>query len=789
MLHPVPFLLDDVDELRSRVASLGPDDGRRFELWEMLRTSARNAPADFGWFVPFVAVMTREPEDVERARQVIFTYVAKLDPMSFCSGLQFHFWCFAFPHAKLALYFQWLCTIGAFTPDEEREISRTLVEYHFVNFYYGMRTKPEPDCIDNQALSLCLSTTIVGHLFSQGDEPSRMAQIMLRDGLRRLPGLLGDMPRSGYSGEGSAYMDCVNGPAVPLAVEVLERVGGLRDVLTEPVEPGGARPVSVLRMVARSFMPGGLLLPWDNYGYQWGVRSTLAYGARRTGEELFFRVLDEEVIWTYDIGIGWAYDDLVWTLIWWPGERPAAGDDDGHGDVHGDGASRPADDGRSWYEPLAGAALVSPDGDRYVMQMWDESTPGMPTRSHVNPNAVLFNGFRVPISADGSPVEGAEHRFQLDDTWREVSFLAIGTESRYNYGDGCAGAHSVVLLDGLEGMMAHGDDEQTAASRYDGDEAWVWADVTPIYRENVPDVREVSRRTQLHGGRLVTVLDRVRAAEEHEVTSRFLFRPDVTRTGTGVRVCTPEGVTLQLTEVLSDGDAVTVEEVANHPAKPDGRSVLVDFSRRGAEVTRLFVALVSRTIEVRDQVADLAVVPDPAADLTYDDAVVALASSTIRVPMRLPAYMEADLPNVQRWWYSATVPKTPGAAWLQLPVGMHEPRLFLDGQEVDLSHWAVSKELLAPRVPLPAHLEDVDRVDVVLRVDVPKGHYDGQGDGTIGMTGGLAVGYPVEEEVLERAEYRDGLLTVVTNQDEYRVAVDTEADAGAVDSTVEEVLA
>ena len=49
---------------------------------------------------------------------------------------------------------------------------------------------------------------------------------MLEDGLRRLPVVIGDMPASGYSGEGSAYMDCVNGPAMPLAVELLERVTG-----------------------------------------------------------------------------------------------------------------------------------------------------------------------------------------------------------------------------------------------------------------------------------------------------------------------------------------------------------------------------------------------------------------------------------------------------------------------------------------------------------------------------------------------------------------------------------
>lgn len=756
-----PFLLDDVDGLRERLLSLEPQDGRRFELWRMVRDSARRAPSDFGWFVPFVAVITREPDDIERARGIIFDYLAKLEPMSFSTGLQFHFWCFAFPHAKVSLYFQWLCSVGAFSAEETREISEKLVSYHFVNFYYGMRDKPEPECVDNQALSLCLSTTLVGYLFSRGPQPSRMAEIMLRDGLRRLPGMLADMPESGYTGEGSDYMNCVVGPAVPLAVEVLERVGGLHNVLEVPLEPGGAKPVNVLRVVAHSFMPGGLMLPWDNYGYQFGMRSTLAYGARRTGEDLFFEVLDNEVIWTYDIGIGWAYDDLVWTLIWWPARAS---------DATGDPSWR------NWYEPLAGAAFASADGNRYVMQMWDESEPNIPTRSHVNPNAVLFNGFRTPISADGSPTEGAEHRFQFADTWREVSFLAIDTESRYNYGDGTAGAHSVVLIDGTEGMRAHSDYAQTAATAHDPKRQWVWADVTPIYRENFPDITEVSRRTQLHHDRLVTIVDRVRAGADHRVTSRFVFRPEAQTIPGGVRVRTPEGVTLQLVDT-SASTSVSIEEAAHVPAKPDDRSILVDFSSTGSEVDRVFVGLISRDLATVERVVDAAVIPDLDHGLTWQDARDALETTPWRVPMQLPAYQEAELPNATRWWYRAVITKRPGPAWLQLPVGMHNPELHVDSEYVDLSPFRVSRELIAPRVRLPERLDDTTTVEVILRVDVPRGHYDGEGWGTIGMTGGMAVAYPVEEERIESVRWEGGLLRVETTVDTY--LLDVERGEGA----------
>ena len=49
-------------------------------------------------------------------------------------------------------------------------------------------------------------------------------------------------------------------------------------------------------------------------------------------------------------------------------------------------------------------------------------------------------------------------------------------------------AHSVIVVDGDESMRAHSDYPQTASSDYDADDRWVEADVTPIYRENFPDL-------------------------------------------------------------------------------------------------------------------------------------------------------------------------------------------------------------------------------------------------------------------------------------------------------------
>lgn len=741
-----PFLLDDVATLRKRVLALRPEDGRRFELWTTLRDSARRAPHDFGWFVPFVATITEDPADISRAREVVDAYLAKLDPISFSTGLQFHFWCFAFPHAKVALYFQWLCTVGAYSETEIARISQRLIEYHFVNFYYGMRDKPEPECVDNQALSLVLSNTIIGYLFATGDKPSRMAQIMLRDGLRRLPQMLSGLPKSGYTGEGSDYMNCVVAPAVALAVEVLERVGGFSDALTIPIEPEGSTPDAVIRMMARCFMPGGLLLPWDNYGYEFGMRSSIAFGARRLGDAAFFNILESEVIWTYDIGIGWAYDDLVWTLIWWPTEKPISAEVAW----------------RDWFEPELGAAFSSEDGNCYVMQMWDESEPGYPTRAHVNPNAVLFSGYRVPISADGAPPEGIPHRFQFEDTWREVSFLAMGEKTRYNFGDGCAGAHSVVLIDGDEGMRARQRYQQLEGSKQPSATS-VWADVTPIYRESFPDVIEVSRQTQFHADRFITVIDRVLANEAHEITSRFVFRPKATEIPGGVRVETPEGVTLQLLEV-TNSSKITLELAKNVPAKPDRESVLVNFASSGTAAKRVFLGLVSRRFETETQLEEISVIADEVPGMDFASARERLLRVENRVAMQLPAYLEADLPAQQHWWYRAQFSKRPEPAWLRLPLGMHDPRLYLNGESVDLAGFEYSRELIAPRLAVPDSLEGETEIELVLRLTVPKGHYDGKGWGTIGMTGGLGLGYAVEEERILSTQLAGTKLQVETTQ-------------------------
>ncbi len=748
-----PFFIDDIDALRQSILALEGQGGRRAELWRLLKNSARSAPLNYPWFTPFVALITREEQDIAGARQVLRTYLGKLEPMTFSTGLQFHFWCFAFPHAKWSLYFQWLCTLGAFEAFEQEEIRQQLIQYHFLNFFYGLRTKPEPECVDNQALALAFSNALIGAIFAQGEKPSAIAQQMLADGMRRLPTMIGDLPLSGYSGEGSSYMDCVNGPAIPMAVELLERMSGEKGLLYRAFTAGGCQPINVLRMVAREWMPGGLLLPWDNYGYQFGVRSPITYAARQSGEQLFYDILAKECIWTYDIGIGWAYDDLVWTLIWWPDQPPTAGDP-----------------GRSWFEPTVGGALVSADQNFYLMQMWDESAPEIPTRAHVNPNAVLFNGYGVPLSADGSPAPQGVPRFRFPDTFRQVSFLTMGGEDVYNYGDGCGGAHSIILVDDWEGLRLLSERPQFRDPAADLANKTLHCDVAPLYQERYPDVVTVQRKSTLCADRFFVIEDWVAFAKSHRITSRFLLRPDLVASEIGVKIQTPEGVTLHLVELLHGAQqTIHTEAVSNHPFKPDRRSLIADFTVEAQQAHRLFIAWISRTIAPAIPLRDFQAVPDPGGELTFAGAQPQLVESTLYLPMCLPAHMEAEVALVPRWWYRKVITKQPGQSWLKLPVGLAQPRLYLNGQAIDLTPYATSGELIPPHVPLPAALAALDALEIVLRTDVPISHYEGGGDGTMGMTGGITLCYAVPEEQLLTASYSEGSIQLVTTQQVYTV--------------------
>ncbi len=746
-----PLLIEDLDKLRSSILPLTGEDGKRGMLWRMLKNCARSSPMSYPWFTPFVALITNDEQDIKNAKAVIRAYLDKLEPMSFCSGLQMHFWCFAFPHAKWAVYFQWLCSIGAYSEEEKREISETFVKYHFINFYYGLGTKPDPECVDNQTLSLALSTAIIGYIFS--DESflgSSIAKLMYRDGLKRLPHILGSMPASGYTGEGSAYMDCVIAAATFMTVEFLQIFTKKQGLIYEPFAPNGVKPVKMLDMIANERMPGGLLMPWDNYGYQHGTRSGLAYAANRTGSSFYLDMLENHTNLAFDVGTGWAFDDLGWTLIWWPLSS---------------GVTHTKE--QLFFEPDVMGTLRSKSGDRYIAQIWDESAPNIPTRCHVNPGMVLFNGYNTPLSADGSPSKEGCERFNFEDTYREVGFMAIGQTVKYNYGNGCAGAHSVMIVDGWEGMRAFSDYKQTKDSSADWDNLSLTCDVTPLYAEAYTDTKRVIRKSRLHCDSFFTIEDLAEFENTHTVTSRFVLRPRQKNCTFGVKLETPEGITLHLFDLQNQSE-VSTEQVEGFPEHVDGECMLADFTKKGSTVRRLTAAFISRTREIMHNEYDFLCIPDSADINGYNDAVRLLDSEGVTVPLNMPAFIEAGLSVVPGWWYKKRITKRKGKAYLVLPGGYRDARLWIDGQEIVLPVYTPYTTLIRAHVELPAETMENEQFELVFFTTVPVSHYEGDEHGAlVSIWGGFALAYDCPEEEVLSYGYDGRTIRIKTNVREY----------------------
>lgn len=741
-----PFYIDDLAELREKLSHAEDNGELMGRVWNSVKRRARKAPKQFPWFTPFVALITGDKDDIENAKNSVRNYVATMDPQSFGMGLQFHFWCFAFPHARWSLYFHWLAGMGAWEPEEEKEIREALLTFQYINFFYGMRTKPEPECVDNQTMSLCFSNALLGHLFNE----SSIAQRMYTDGIRRLPSLIGGMPPSGYSGEGSTYMDAVVGPSIPFIVELLERTEG-GDWFSKTLPPAGGNAQAICRMIAREWMPNGLLLPWDHYGYAQPVRSCVAYAAHRSADPFYGELLEQQANWAVDQSIGWGFDDLIWSLIWWPTNNCQ------------DKATF-----KSWCEPEVGAALISDDAKLYLMQMWDESAPHFPTRAHVNPNAIVLTAYGSPLTVDGVPDKDCT-AFNYDDTWREVSFMDLGTSRKFNFGVGCGGGHSVILVDKWEGMRAFSEYPQSTLIAASLEEKSVITDVTPIYKERFTDAITVRRRSRLVEERFWLIEDMASFTQPHEVGARFFLRPQQIDAQRGISVETAEGVRLSLLPLVGP-DSSKVTPIKGYPERLDGESLLVDFTQQGKECRWLWLAFPEATREVvQDVSGEWNAVPDAEKNLDIATIQGVFSQQATMVSLTVPPYMQRNLPVIQRWWFRRTinVPAAP-ASWLRLPKQMFNLQLWINGEIVDLSSHTMRMNLLEPEIELPAKFSGSE-IEVTVCCDTGDSQYGPDGHEGSGFYGKPVILVAQDAPGVEFADYQDNTVIVRSGKNEWIV--------------------
>jgi len=493
-------------------------------------------------------------------------------------------------------------------------------------------------------------------------------------------------------------------------------------------------------MIAREWLPVGLTLPWDHYGYSLPVRSCIAYGAHRTGEPLYQQLLERAADWGVETQVGWGFDDLVWTLIWWPGEAP-----------------RPAERlFPNWAEPAVGGAVVSAGGELYAMQMWDESAPREPSRAHVNPNALVLAAYGSPLTMDGVPAKGCT-AFDFADTARERTGQNF-TPVAYNFGSGCAGAHGVLLVDRWEGMRAEREYRQGDLVTAGALPESITGDVTALYAERWADARRVRRRTRMVGERAWLIDDLAVFDRVHEVTSRWYLRVEQVAATRGVAIETAEGVRLQLLPLVGP-DGARVTRLQGYPERLEGASLQVDFTQRGRVCRWLWLALPQATRKVLAEVAEgWAVVAEGAQPWSLAEALQALDGARLTLPFTLPAFMVAEAPLAPVWWYRRQVTPPIGAWWLKLPRGLLAPRLWVDGVELDLAPYAKRQELLPAQVAMPTGTGRA--VELVVRTEVGTSQYGGRRNDASIFYGRPALLGPVVPPALHDARYADGAVRV-----------------------------
>ncbi|MEI8197446.1 MAG: hypothetical protein WCI73_16240, partial [Phycisphaerae bacterium] len=446
--------------------------------------------------------------------------------------------------------------------------------------------------------------------------------------------------------------------------------------------------------------------------------------------------------------IGWGYDDTIWALIWWP-ER--------HGTTR-----QPAF--ASWCQDQVGAAIVSADASRYLLQMWDASEPNFPVRSHVNPNALILNAFGVPLTIDGVPGKSCT-AFNYEDTWIERSNLGF-QPVRTSFGAGCAGAHSVLLVDGWEGMHARSSYPQAALVEFDP--ASVTADVTPLYRERWSDTMAVRRRSRLLSDRFWLIEDLACFQQEHDLVARWWMRPEVVAAPRGVAIETAEGIRLDLLPLLGPDDHC-IRGVDGYPDRLDGRSLQIDFEQRARIGRWLWLAVPRATRAVAIDLAEAwQVAPDAAQAWDFSQARRTLAESPRRLPLTQPAFMLADLPVAPRWWYRRTLHIDRSAPrWLRLPARLLEPALWINGQPVDLSAHLTRLELIQIDVPLPSEL--CGDVEIILRTNCGVSQYAKENPGGSGFWGqpALLAALPPLEPI--EAAYAEGQIALQIGPERWKI--------------------
>lgn len=732
-------LISDLPGLRKKLSEADSSGNKMGSVWRCVKRLAYEEPRKNPWYLPFVAVIEDDKKMVELAKSAISEYLDGMEK-SGSRGYLFNIWCFAFPHCRWAIWFDLLRQAGYYTKEEEDEIAARFIVIQFTDNYAGLMIKPYPQSVDNQCAALVLSCYIVGSLFADSPGSGNMARKLRDESAVRLEAMIGGMPKCGYSGEGSTYQGRIVAFAVPFLTMVLEDLHQ-KNLLDAQLQPNGTSPKDILEMTARLWMPGGLLLPWDDYGYQFGISFPLAFLADRSGEPQYLRMLEQSVGWSRlnIVSSGWGFDEPILSLIFWP-------EDGGIADL-------PA--WKPWLKEDLGGALVDDTGEHYLMQMWD-ITEFMCVRCHVNPNSLVLTYKGTPFCADGSFSYGCKIKYPgavFERNFGPGSFQSL------NLSKGCAGSHNCVLIDNNEGFRPTEEYEHSCRGDLDSDSKSITGDVAPLYKDRYPDCQVVKRRSSLQHDRFWLVEDLVAFENEHEYSSRWFFRPDAAAVKDGVDVLTPEGKLLQMRALLGNGEG-ELKRIDKYPKEPDDCSDRVDYKTTGKEARWLWLFWPTNVYShEQDLLTDWKAVPlnEEFAHLELLDF---SENNTFSIhPGSLP-WLQADTPIVSHWVFRIFIKNIPGAKDLRLPRCLgKDSRLWISRKEVDLKNLS----FIMPKY-IDMEESSAGEIEIILLTNFATGHKRDEVGISAPDTPMAICEKDPNPEVIDSYCYKDGKIVVKTTK-------------------------
>jgi hypothetical protein len=577
-----PLLVGDTEQLRKKLEGAS---GLLGQYWADYRNRLLSDPGKRSHLLPLSALITGE--NVEEARENLCQLWRRLFQDDTARDVQFHTWCRSGTVLRYALHFDWLAACGAWSAEETQEAAESFLGFAFKHPYQVLSSRTR--ACNNQPLAMALNCALLGYVFGCKHADHATGRFLFEYGTQRILDLLGLFPQDGYGGEGSTYTSLVNTPLACWIAEFMKDGLGT-DVLDRPFPPNGTRLRDIIGMENHLVSPGGLMPPWDHYGWLKPVNAApFAYLARTTGNADYLGMIPAFDLWSADGSFAWIHDDPLWTLLWWPEQFKDFS------------ATEPSNTLFGWFLPKTGAALDDLPRRTRLMQVWDACADGISglCRLQSNPNHLMFEYAGEPVFQDGIEVwDSHPWMYSEDQVFAALTEAQRRRYTHYVLGNGTS-------VEGLTSLLTTVSTGLTGAANtiIVDNEPWHWpgrrcvgraegyvrtddmqavsADCSDFYRPRF-DVKQALRTSAWSTAEgFGVVLDSLNAESSHTWCWQAHLRPDTKIEGNTARVVLPGGRHVLL--AWEAGPEAGLTELPNFPRTQEGESVRLELRQNGSQ--------------------------------------------------------------------------------------------------------------------------------------------------------------------------------------------------------------